>query len=204
MKSLTNSESIYQSPYSEIILPNKINLSSAEELKAQKFINHEAKVKYIKRHITLHNILAKYLTNYKICYDDNGYLFLSNHKINISISHSADFFIIALSKDKKIGVDIEHLEQIDNLQAKAKFFLNEDELDYLQNSNYNMIIFYKFWTAKEAILKAIGLGFLVDAKKLNICLDQMRANFIFNQYSELKISFKYQQSKNYLTCVAHI
>lgn len=200
----THKTKIYKFSYNAIILPDSFPLSAAQKIKLTKFTFLQDQEKYLKRHYILNNILAKLLEHYEVCYDPNGRLYLRNYDLNISITHSNDYFIIGISEQHKLGLDIEELAYLPNLSAQAQIFLTKEELHYFSRSKQNILVFYKFWTAKEAILKALGTGFLLEAKNLNICLEHMQANFNDNKDNIAQIFFRFEQFENYLTCIAHI
>ncbi len=58
--------------------------------------------------------------------DDHGKPYLVNFDYEISLSHSYDYAAVMISKDKKVGVDIELMkEKIDLIKHK---FLSVEEL----------------------------------------------------------------------------
>lgn len=70
--------------------------------------------------------------------------------IFFNISHSGNFVVLATSKLKNIGVDIELIRPI-NDKLKQYILNNEEEI----NSD---IDFFKIYTKKEAVLKCCGKG----------------------------------------------
>ena len=109
-------------------------------------------------------------------FDDNGKPFVKNAGIFISISHSDNLVICAVS-DKNIGVDIEKIRKVNFRTAKR--FCTEKEKMYIfgkmpdENSLNNvsddtLIRLFEIWTKKEAYGKMLGKGILYDMKNTDV------------------------------------
>jgi 4'-phosphopantetheinyl transferase len=85
--------------------------------------------------------------------DDHGKPYLVNRDYEISLSHSYDYAAVMISKDKKVGVDIEKMK--DKIQLIKHKFLSVEEL---QQDNLDASIegLYVSWCVKEAIYKWNG------------------------------------------------
>ena len=83
-------------------------------------------------------------------------------RISFSVSHSGAFAVIALADgDVTVGVDVEELRPRRRLDALAQRILNDDEhaaWSLLADADERLRFFLQVWTAKEAYLKAIGIG----------------------------------------------
>ena len=84
--------------------------------------------------------------------------FLPDEQYHFSISHCGDFAAAIVSKDKRVGIDIEiPVEKILKLQDK---FLSEVEKEIfnIQYSMFNVQSITTFWSCKEAVFKWHGNG----------------------------------------------
>jgi 4'-phosphopantetheinyl transferase len=75
--------------------------------------------------------------------------------ISFSISHSQDLVACAFSSTGNVGLDVEFPRNIK--RAHFRHCFNEQEWALIQEDK-TMHTFYQFWTQKEAILKANGVG----------------------------------------------
>jgi 4'-phosphopantetheinyl transferase len=82
-------------------------------------------------------------------------------KLSFNVSHSGRLAIFAVANGFKVGVDIEEIHPISDLEATASIFLSADELAGLKAlpAERKLERFFTLWTCKEAILKACGYGF---------------------------------------------
>ena len=85
--------------------------------------------------------------------DDHGKPYLVDIDYEISLSHSYDYAAVMISRDKKVGVDIELMK--DKIQLIKHKFLSVDELKQ-QNLDTTKEGLYVSWCVKEAIYKWNG------------------------------------------------
>ena len=76
--------------------------------------------------------------------------------IDFNISHSGDHVVCAISDRCRVGIDLEKIEYID-IENFAKYF-TEKEWICINISSDSTREFYRFWTRKEAVVKADGRG----------------------------------------------
>jgi len=74
----------------------------------------------------------------------------------ISISHSRDLVVCAVTTDGDIGIDIEFADRPHDTSAIAARYFSEDETAWLGTQPKDH--FYLLWVLKEAWLKATGTG----------------------------------------------
>jgi 4'-phosphopantetheinyl transferase len=89
-------------------------------------------------------------------------------KISFNVSHSGGLAIFAVANGFEVGVDVEEIHPIDNLEATASIFLSPDELaDFVAlPGDRKLKRFFTLWTCKEAILKALGAGLTNPVKDI--------------------------------------
>jgi len=78
-------------------------------------------------------------------------------KLNFNISHSGHFVIIAASAKCEIGIDVEvegSIQSIDDLHS----YFTKVEWEDIRTHKDPLMQLYKYWTAKESVLKAEGTG----------------------------------------------
>ena len=100
------------------------------------------------------------------------YAMLHNGRITTSfnISHSGKHGLIALAPYGQLGVDVEERvarEDIDDL-SKMVFGPNEQSALASAGGSRKIDLFFKFWTIKEALIKAVGMGFSLDPSSFEI------------------------------------
>lgn len=84
-----------------------------------------------------------------------------------NISNSGDCCIFAFSKNGEVGIDIEKIRPLNDLDELIKKNFNSKEQSYIyKNPALRLQRFFKFWTLKEAFLKAIGEGMRLVPDKL--------------------------------------
>ncbi len=108
--------------------------------------------------------------------------YLPNEQYHFSISHCGDYAAAIVSKDRRVGIDIEiPVEKIERIKEK---FLNEDEfkifsqevmVDNLQSPIFNLQLLTLLWSAKESVFKWYGDGG-VDFRE-NILLKQKHEGY---------------------------
>lgn len=86
----------------------------------------------------------------QIAYELSGSPKIKASDLNISISHSADFVVIFISKDC-IGVDVENTKR--NIDKVTKRFLHEKELEWVEKVENSQSLKILLWCAKEAVFK---------------------------------------------------
>ncbi|MBN1879359.1 4'-phosphopantetheinyl transferase superfamily protein [bacterium] len=85
---------------------------------------------------------------------------LNPHNLRFSLSHSHEIAVIAVCFGYPVGVDVEHIRPIGNLQDIAnRYFLPEESLLLQTCDEWNRpATFFRMWTSKESYLKAAGIG----------------------------------------------
>lgn len=114
--------------------------------------------------------------------DEHGKPFLVNSDVHISLSHSYDYAAVIISKDKKVGVDIELIKmKIKSIKHK---FLSDIELAQKQIGD-NTDGLYVCWCAKEAIYKWYGKKGLEFKQHIHIKPFKLKSEGDLNALVEL-------------------
>ena len=90
--------------------------------------------------------------------------------MEFNLSHCEDFIAVAVGS-KSQGIDIEKLRPLKDLEGICQQVFTEKEIAQVLTSedpDSRIKAFFKFWTCKEAALKANGTGFMKDSKTLEL------------------------------------
>lgn len=86
-----------------------------------------------------------------LAHDKYGAPYIEGQEVNISISHGAGYALLAVNRNRQIGIDIESHRPA--LIITAPRFMSAGELK-IYGKSPSMIL--RAWTAKEALFKAAG------------------------------------------------
>lgn len=135
---------------------------------------------------------------------EHGKPFLGNYpELAFNHSHGREHYALALSQQvQDVGVDIESLQRKVRFQALAEHAFHPEEYQHWQATGQSPKYWFQVWTAKEAILKACGLGIRLSLNTLNtqaVAGQQLG----FCQHPELgKFCYQYMLWKDALCTVA--
>lgn len=149
-------------------------LDEAEQAHAGRIKNELLQKRYVNVHGRLRNILAHILNEspekIRIKKAEHGKPYLAdNPELAFNLSHSLNTMVIAVGWNCQLGIDIEVCKQRDNFSALVDKYFAEEEAAYwnqLPEAQKNRE-FYRFWTRKEAFVKAAGQGMALG---LNRCV----------------------------------
>lgn len=96
-----------------------------------------------------------------------------DNKTNLSLSRSGAYIACAVNSFGQIGIDIEYQREIDDLNSMAKSMLTDTEYEHFKKDSLHSKrhTFLKYWTAKEAALKAYETGFSISPKHAHVTLN---------------------------------
>jgi 4'-phosphopantetheinyl transferase len=91
-------------------------------------------------------------------------------ELDFNLSHSADLALVATARGLRVGVDVERLRRgRDPLRVAGRYFAPSEvaALRALPETD-RPAAFFRFWTAKEALTKGLGLGLPAAVGKLEL------------------------------------
>jgi 4'-phosphopantetheinyl transferase len=165
-------------------------LSHQERTRASRYRFNLDREQFVARRGILRIILRKYFGNlpggFEINSDNFGKPEISSKSevsnISISLSHSQNSIVYALSNNSRVGIDIEYIKQLE-FKPILRTILPAHKIEKVDSLNdlEAGFLFYNIWTIVEAYLKAVGVGFRQP-------LDEVFwANFPFDVAYENKI-----------------
>jgi 4'-phosphopantetheinyl transferase len=169
-----------------------------EELQTLKsFQNRLRRIEWMSVRVLLNEISGKNLSVY---YNGNRKPFIRGNSCNISISHSKDFTSVLISRNRKVGIDLEYMShRISNIESK---FINENEV-ITRNKSKKKYHLYIHWCAKEALYKICDKQDINFRKNLTIDPFEPKAEgyitgWVNNKYMDEKFRLYYFTIKNYI------
>lgn len=149
-------------------------LDANELARAHRFIRHEDAARFVTMRACLRRLLAAELdiepSKLQFDIDTNGRPFLSMpHAPDFNVSHSGAHGLIAMSFERRVGVDIEEMRPSfdwHELEASVLHHADKRVIDAMPEAQRSGA-FFACWTAKEALLKAHGEGIGGKALTMN-------------------------------------
>jgi 4'-phosphopantetheinyl transferase len=143
-------------------------LTPGEIARAERLATENLRRRYLQAHSLLHTLLAAYLQtgaqSCELANDHNGKPYLVTPqlqpRLEFNLSHAGDLVVIALARGHAVGVDVEWLRPLDDLEGLTKATCSAREQRYLAalNPAARTTAFYQLWTRKEAWVKLRGTG----------------------------------------------
>jgi 4'-phosphopantetheinyl transferase len=101
----------------------------------------------------------------------------SESAIRFNVSNSDDLALLAVALDRELGVDVEHIREPRDFENLAAQFFAASEVAQLRSLPHEQRLegFYRLWTRKEAVLKAVGTGLAFPLDKVVVTLDRNQA-----------------------------
>jgi 4'-phosphopantetheinyl transferase len=95
---------------------------------------------------------------------------------------------VGISCDRLIGVDVEYVRDMDNLDSLVKRFFCAEEYQYFQQATpqEQQQIFFQLWTAKEAYLKATGAGLAGGLDQVQLSMSPLKFQSLPGNIENLK------------------
>jgi 4'-phosphopantetheinyl transferase len=107
-------------------------------------------------------LVKSVLGEVEIWRDERGKPFLVNDERFVNWSHNEDYWVLAVSREGPVGVDIESL-RIDYQEEMYGWILHDEEKERIKQG----VRFSEIWTRKEAYVKYLGVGIDEDMNKWN-------------------------------------
>ena len=155
-------------------------LSTDERAKADRFVFPKDRSQFIVSRGALRAILSRYLniSSHILRFDYNPYgkpsliVTQGGNTLRFNLSHSRGLALIAITKNRDIGVDIEGINpNFYCLEIAEKFFspLENSVLRSLPE-HLQPTAFFTCWTRKEAYIKAVGKGLSIPLNQFDVSL----------------------------------
>ena len=83
-----------------------------------------------------------------------------NSKLRFNMSHSHNLALFAITEDKHLGIDVEHIRSDFASEDIARRFFSRVEVESFNalRAEEQVAAFFRCWTRKEAFMKATGKG----------------------------------------------
>jgi 4'-phosphopantetheinyl transferase len=140
-------------------------LSPDEHIRAGRFRFDHLRRSFIFTRGTLRVLLGSYLSSapeeIPFSYGPQGKPAIAKDTLlRFNISHSGDFVLLAFTREYDIGVDIEQIRSLPDMDDLAQRFFSSEERSQIASMprEQRERAFFACWTRKEAYLKAIGNG----------------------------------------------
>lgn len=144
-------------------------LSAEEREQVQRYKHTGARLCYQTGHTALRLLLGRYLgvpaQALDFTYNEHGKPALALESgIHFNISHSGGWVAVAFARQVSVGVDIECVSDTRSMDSIVRRFFHPQEAQVYGglSEEQKRIFFYEHWTAREAALKALGIGLTVE------------------------------------------
>ena len=126
------------------------------------FTSTKRRLEYLAARCALNELTG---TEQHVCYYPNGAPYLADNSLNISISHTGHYAVVATHPTEKVGIDIERIgDKVGRVRHK---FLSKNELDAVDNRSEKIHLTI-LWAVKEAIYKVMGVETVEFTKQILI------------------------------------
>ena len=152
-------------------------LSEDEIRRADRFLVDKVRQHFIVGRGVLRTIIGRYVNvapeKLSFNFGERGKPAINHPTLRFNLSHAADLLMLAILNDAEIGVDVEYIRPMREMQSVAhdNFSTQEfsawDRLPEAQKQH----AFYTIWTRKEAYIKATGDGFRLPLKSFTVSHD---------------------------------
>jgi len=153
-------------------------LSADERTRAERFRFDKDRDHFIVCRAILRDILGSYLNRephtLEFSYGKNGKPSLNgvneSENIDFNLSQSGGQAVYAVTRGRDIGVDIEYIRYIPDMQDIIERYFSAGEKGVFKSlpEAVRYMTFYKFWTRKEAFIKATGDGLSFPLDKFDV------------------------------------
>ena len=161
--------------------PRWQKLLSADELtRAARFHFPRDRQRFVAARALLRTILAGYLATdplaVHLVYSKKEKPSLgpehAGSDVLFNVSHSGGIALLAFSRGRSTGVDVEHVRGDFDLEAIARRFFSAQEQDQLfaLAAEGRIEAFFRCWTRKEAYIKATGDGLSLPLSQFDVSL----------------------------------
>ena len=151
-------------------------LSDDELGRAERFHSDLDRARYVVGRIALRRVLADRLgcspAAVRFSYGRNGKPMLEGGRghLEFNLAHCGGDAVIALTECAAIGVDIELLRPVADVESLARLVFSEVERRELELAPDPVSAFLNGWTRKEAYVKALGLGLTAPLTQIIVSL----------------------------------
>jgi 4'-phosphopantetheinyl transferase len=160
-------------------------LSRDERERAARFHFEQHRNAYTVARGILRLILSHYVKiepeRIEFTYSAKGKPALHSVPIYFNVSHSRDVALYAVAREPKLGVDVEYVHPMPELEKVARrFFSTAEYNDLLMLDRHQRCEgFFRCWTRKEAYIKAMGDGLCAPLDQFQVTLSaQQPARFV--------------------------
>jgi len=155
-------------------------LSSDEVARSERFLRPEDRNRYVICRAALRGVIAAHLGvppgEVSFDYGEYGKPKLSGSMgcdgLNFNVAHSRDLGCIAVGWGDDVGIDVEAIRSLNNLDVMIEKTLTSTERQYVLGvpENERLRMFFRHWTLKEAVVKAIGMGLQCPLREIELDL----------------------------------
>ena len=162
---------------------NRLNLNANELKTLENFRNHNRKLEWLSVRTLANEMTGR---NVRIIYNAERKPFLEDDSFNISISHSHEFTSILMSKDRRVGIDLEYMSH--RISGIADRFIHQSE-KVTDNPAMIQYHLYIYWCAKEALYK------ICDKREIHFKKDIIIDHFNPEEKGKLSGTVKTEKGK---------
>lgn len=171
---------IWRAHLSADLLTGNESLSEDERLRMHRFKFSSDRRKFAQARNHLRHILGGYLHmapgEIEFRYTAHGKPYLPTERdegqLQFNISHAGDIMLAAFVMRIPVGVDVEQIKPLPELeQIATQFFSAEEQQDLnLLSGPEKLTAFYHCWARKEAVVKACGEGLSMPLDSFQVSL----------------------------------
>jgi 4'-phosphopantetheinyl transferase len=151
------------------------SLSDDERTRARAFRRHQDALRFASVRGALRTLLAARLNlapaEVRFALDANHRPRLSGSAgFDFNVSHAGAFGLIAMSAQRRVGVDIEQQSESFDWRSIAALTLDDSETAWIDtlDAPRRAQSFYDAWVAKEALVKTSGVGISIGLRSLTV------------------------------------
>ena len=151
-------------------------LDSGERDRAHRFVFERGRDAYIASHGWLRTLLSDYLRadprEIHFVLGQRGKPAIPGFPLHFNLSHSGTMAACAVTREIEVGIDIEQIRPMDDIENIARRFFHAEECRKLLAlpQQEHALAFFRCWTRKEAYIKAIGDGLFAPLDGFEVTL----------------------------------
>lgn len=148
-------------------------LDPAERERSERFRFDTDRERFILGHGLLRSLLGKYLKRdgslVRMARGTFGKPYLERKELRFSFSDTKDAILVAFATGSEIGADIETMHRVVDHDAVSEHYFTPPEVKLIAAAGPEAKRrFLEYWTRKEAVLKASGVGIMDDLRSLRV------------------------------------